>query len=62
MQQEGGAQGVDGADMLTLESRRPRFESRTKLKALKNAEKRVLIRVAPDKVVSWNHAKLAGVY
>ena len=28
----------------------------------KNAEKRVLIRVLPDKVVSWNHAKLAGVY
>ncbi len=28
----------------------------------KNASKRVLIRVKPERVVSWNHAKLGGVY
>lgn len=28
----------------------------------KNASKRVLIRVKPDRVVSWDHAKLGGVY
>jgi PPOX class probable F420-dependent enzyme len=27
-----------------------------------NASKRVLIRVVPDRIVSWNHAKLGGVY
>ncbi len=27
-----------------------------------NASKRVLIRVKPERVVSWNHAKLGGVY
>ncbi len=27
-----------------------------------NAAKRVLIRVKPERVVSWNHAKLGGVY
>ena len=28
----------------------------------KNASKRVLIRVKPDRVVSWDHSKLGGVY
>jgi len=28
----------------------------------KNASKRVLIRVKPDRIVSWDHAKLGGVY
>ncbi len=28
----------------------------------KTASKRVLIRVRPEKVVSWDHAKLGGVY
>lgn len=28
----------------------------------KNASKRVLIRVKPDSLVSWDHSKLAGVY
>jgi len=28
----------------------------------KNASKRVVIRVKPERVVSWNHAKLGGVY
>ena len=28
----------------------------------KNASKRVLIRVKPERVVSWDHAKLGGVY
>ena len=28
----------------------------------KNAEKRVLIRVKPERTVSWDHAKLGGVY
>ena len=28
----------------------------------KNAEKRVLIRVKPDRIVSWDHSKLGGVY
>ena len=27
-----------------------------------NASKRVVIRVAPERVVSWDHAKLGGVY
>ena len=27
-----------------------------------NAEKRVLIRFRPDRLVSWSHAKLGGVY
>ncbi len=27
-----------------------------------NAEKRVLIRITPDRIVSWDHAKLGGVY
>ncbi len=27
-----------------------------------NASKRVLIRVKPERVVSWNHSKLGGVY
>ena len=27
-----------------------------------NAQKRVLIRVKPERVVSWDHAKLGGVY
>ena len=27
-----------------------------------NASKRVLMRFRPDRVVSWNHAKLAGIY
>ncbi len=28
----------------------------------KNASKRVLIRVKPERVVSWDHSKLGGVY
>ena len=28
----------------------------------KNASKRVLIRIKPDTVVSWDHSKLGGVY
>jgi PPOX class probable F420-dependent enzyme len=28
----------------------------------RNAAKRVLIRVKPDRVVSWDHSKLGGVY
>ena len=28
----------------------------------KNAEKRYVIRVRPDRVVSWDHAKLGGTY
>ena len=28
----------------------------------KNAEKRYVIRVKPDRVVSWDHAKLGGTY
>ena len=28
----------------------------------KTASKRTLIRIKPEKVVSWNHAKLGGVY
>ncbi len=28
----------------------------------KNASKRVVIRLKPERVVSWNHAKLGGVY
>ena len=28
----------------------------------KNAEKRFVIRVAPERVVSWDHSKLGGVY
>ena len=28
----------------------------------KTASKRTLIRVKPERVISWNHAKLAGVY
>ena len=28
----------------------------------KNAEKRFVIRVKPERVVSWDHAKLGGVY
>ena len=28
----------------------------------KNAEKRYVIRVKPDRVVSWDHAKLGGAY
>jgi hypothetical protein len=28
----------------------------------KNASKRVLIRVRPERIVSWDHAKLGGVY
>jgi hypothetical protein len=28
----------------------------------KNAEKRFVIRVKPDRVVSWDHAKLGGTY
>jgi len=28
----------------------------------KTASKRTLIRVHPERVISWNHAKLAGVY
>jgi hypothetical protein len=27
-----------------------------------NASKRVLIRVKPERIVSWDHAKLGGVY
>jgi len=28
----------------------------------KTASKRTLIRVKPERIISWNHAKLAGVY
>jgi hypothetical protein len=28
----------------------------------KTASKRTLIRVKPERVISWNHAKLGGVY
>ncbi len=28
----------------------------------RNAQKRVVIRVAPERVVSWDHGKLGGVY
>jgi hypothetical protein len=28
----------------------------------KNASKRVLIRLRPDRIVSWDHSKLGGVY
>jgi hypothetical protein len=28
----------------------------------KNASKRVLIRLRPERIVSWDHSKLGGVY
>jgi len=28
----------------------------------KSASKRVLIRVKPDRITSWDHSKLAGTY
>jgi hypothetical protein len=28
----------------------------------KNAEKRFVIRVKPERVISWDHAKLGGAY
>jgi hypothetical protein len=27
-----------------------------------SASKRILIRVKPDRIVSWDHSKLAGTY
>ena len=39
-------------------------EQREALRAsmARSASKRVLLRVRPDRVVSWNHSKLGGVY
>jgi PPOX class probable F420-dependent enzyme len=39
-------------------------ETRTALNEVvkKSASKRILIRVKPDRIVSWDHSKLAGTY
>jgi len=47
--------GGDGADILTLELRRSRSEFRSKLKALKNAEKRDLALAASDSHAAEKH-------
>ena len=40
----------------------PAQEEATKKAIRKTAEKRVVLRFVPSKIVSWDHAKLGGVY
>ena len=37
-------------------------DSRPEGKALARASKRVVLRVTPEKVASWDHRKLGGAY
>lgn len=48
-----------GAD---LDAQDPETAERMRKAVVPQARKRVVIRVAPEHIVSWDHAKLGGVY
>lgn len=48
----------DGAIYMTSYAKEPRPEPG----ALARASKRVVLRVTPEKVASWDHRKLGGLY
>jgi PPOX class probable F420-dependent enzyme len=65
----GRAELIDDVDLALDTMRRIREKAGEPVQAgsadegmRRNAAKRLVIRVKPDKIVSWDHAKLGGVY